>query len=1158
MYLKKLTIKGFKSFAKKTELEFQPGISMIVGPNGTGKSNITDAVQWVLGEQSPSILRGSAMQDVIFAGSLNHKPLSLAEVTLTLDNTDKTLNLDFSEVSVTRRILRNGENIYFINSTPCRLLDIFELLHDTGLGRQTHSIIGQGRLEEVISSKPEEKRALLEEAAGVLKHKKRKERALRKLISTEENLKRGKDILKEINRQLRPLEEQVGKAKIYRELNEKLKNLEIASLVKKISRLKKKAEDIEKKEDSLQNSCSPLERELKSLTEKINLEEQRHEVLAKKARELQNIKDRVTNLKANLQNIFTLEKHKELSFQKGIQETQEQLSILESQSNVKKAQVENLIKQIKKLETERNRNLKSIALKRKESEKLLPDITGIENQLKIEKQKLIEIEEQINTKEKQSLQKTNNLHFLHKESGKNKQKAQALDEEISICVQEIEKLKKSIARNNIKLSTSDEELNLKIRELKNLQNKLKQNNKITENIIHNKANLEGQLTYLKNLQSELEPTQMLKKASQENVSCTSLAKFLKVKKQYTKAVESYLGSLVKGLVVNNFVDAKELLTVANEERQNVSVIIKGEQAESSSLNDDPFTSKAPAWLKSIFKNVVFVENINNIPHEKAQEITFVTLKGEIFFEGILRADYRSTKKGFLSLSNKISEKSKTLNHLNGELESSNAKQEILSKKISKLNKEVEFEREAINKYKAEKSQIEARLKLSREVLSEKNQAFEDINKAIQSSKKTGEGFEGEKQALNKQLELLTKRRMAIEKNINSLNVQHKAVLEEKQKNQLSSTELNYQAKNVNQQLLSLKNQLSEAKDEYFSLNKQRQKCVQKISRLERTMCIKDKFLPTVAVLKEASYKLEDKLAKKHLRDDSLNLLKNLRAKEKILSQELKDLENEKQHLALEKGNLKANLDNLADCIIQEHNLAIETAIQKYSHFETNKSLILATKQQINEIGPVNAVAEEQFNELYKRRHFLEKQIEDLVRSKNSVSKIIRAIDKKIKESLLQAFQEISQNFKQLFSRLFPGGQAELILTGANIFESGLEVKAQPYGKNLKKLSLLSGGETALTALALLFAVYHTKPSPFYVLDEVEASLDDINLQRFIRLLKEMKPQTQFIVITHQRRTMEVADSLYGITMHSDGISKIVSQKMPSTVDKELVAEVNVS
>ena len=1154
MHLKSLTLKGFKSFPKKVELDFEHGITMVVGPNGSGKSNITDAIQWVLGEQSPSALRGSDMQDVIFAGSLNQKALNVAEVSLTLDNSDHTIDLDFSEVSVTRRILRSGENQYFINSTPCRLLDIYELLHDTGLGRQTHSLIGQGRLEEVVNSKPEEKRVLLEEAAGVLKHKKRKERALRKLVSTEDNISRATDILNEVNKQLKPLESQVEKAHMYNELTNELQALEVAHLVKKLTRVKKRWKNVEEDEEAVGKRLGPLHQNLTKLTKSIAFEEEAYQSKASKVAEHQKLKDRLTNISASLEKTLLLQSQKAMAIEDNNKEFKEQYDELQEQHNVKEAQVKNLRIQLQELQEDVNRNLKNISEKREHSEQLAPSHNEINKSLELKETKLAEITAQIRAKEAESLAKENDLTFIKKESQSSKQKIGSLEDKIEGNKKDAASIKERVKNNDESLDKANKRLEKRQKSGESLKKELALLEDEAARNLKEKSKLLGRQSFLNNLQDELEPNNLLELSRKSAVSSESLAKILKVKKKYIRAVESYLGSIVRGLAVNSIGDARKVLEASREAKQKVSIVIKDVcDGGVHSVDGEALSRRTPSWLRALLKGVVFVKSLDEIPASDKSG-TYVTLTGEVYSNSILKADYRASKQGLLSLKDELETNRQALDETLKRTKNIDENKSNFLKDLDENDNQVEQIRHEIQVIKEAGGKLQSELQFVDQNFVQNEQASEDTKKSIATAEISYAKIREAKAAINTELDELTKEKLNIEKGIGTFREQSQKADKEKQTNHLELTELSYQSKNLNHQQVSLKKQLQDVLGEQQLQEKQSKNYLNRFTANEKALMMINKFKPVVELILESSGYLVQSYTAQQLDTDAIEKLKVLRGKEKELSDELKDLEYKKQQFDVDKSGLKSTIDSLADRIINEHNLALETALEKFSDIEPDAGRVAEIKDQLKDIGPVNAIAENQFKELKERKDFLESQINDLTNGKISITKIIRAIDQKIKDKLLVAFEEVSISFKEMFGRLFPGGKAELSLTGENIFESGLEIKAQPYGKSTKTLSLLSGGETALTALALLFAVYHTRPSPFYVLDEVEAALDDINLQRFIRLLKEMKTKTQFIVITHQRRTMEVADCLYGVTMQADGISKIVSQKIDEAKDESVNAE----
>ncbi len=1156
MYLRSISIKGFKSFAKKVELNFDPGIIMIVGPNGSGKSNITDAIQWVLGEQSPSALRGGSMKDVIFAGSLNQKPRSLAEVSLTLDNSNKKINLDFSEITITRKLTKDGDNLYFINSTPCRLLDIYELLHDTQLGRQAHSIIGQGKIEEIISSKPDEKRMLLEEAAGVLKHKKRKERSLRRLISTSDNLNRAKDILREVNKQIKPLKHQVGKAKTKKDLQKELEELEIALLVNKISGVKSRWENINEKETLAKKRLSPLRDGLKILSIDIEHLEDENANKAKYLAQKQNAKERLQSAYNGFKTVFSLAQQKELTLSNNIEELAEQFKSFESRLNIKTAQELNTKKQLEDVKTNINRNLKAIASKRKESESLVPKYSDLENQKQEKTKKLEELDSKIKSIESKKLGNENDITFLKKQIEKQRNEIEKLILDVS---------KKTIDANTLEEKLSNQRNNI-IEEQKALSQltednekqiqKQSDNEKLLAGALSKKTKIKSNLEFLENLGKKLSLKDIFKNSNTQ-ISTQLLAKNLHVKNKYVKAIEAYLGSLAQGLLVANLNDAKEALRFAKESNQNISTIIMQEREEKSFFLDNVFKRKIPTGIKHLFSKVKITDSLDGIP-KSANDITYITLSGEVYYKGTLRADYSKNKKSLLSINKEIREDKKDLSIINSEIESLNSEKDLLINSISKINSNIYEKRKSINKAKELCAGTQAELKFLSQIKDKTKQLKEDKEKSISATTIKIKQLEMEQNDIEDQLIVLTKEKIESSKEFDAIKEELEESLKIKHSFSLALTELNYAAKNLNQNQLSLEKQRKEQNNENVELNKQKRYCLKKMANSEKYHSDISKFIPILKKLLDISLEISNKQKQVVLSDKFIDKLKALREKQRNLVQETKQIEEQNHKQEIDKSALKSKLDELTDRIIQDHATSVEEAINKYGSLEADKNRIQEIKDVLEKIGPVNDVAEEQFHTLKERREFMEKQIEDLYKSKVSINKIIRAIDKKMKDKMLSAFEAVSANFKEIYAKLFPGGHAELILTGDNIFDSGLEVKAQPYGKKLKKASLLSGGETALTALALLFAVYHTSPSPFYVLDEVEAALDDINLQRFIHLLKEMKRETQFIVITHQRRTMEVADCIYGVTMQADGVSKVISQNITDSIEDKSIAEPKIS
>lgn len=976
MYLKKIIASGFKSFADKIVLDLTNGITGVVGPNGSGKSNVVDAVRWVLGEQSIKSLRGdNNMTDVIFSGSKSRKPQNVATVTLIFDNTDKYLKIDYDEVAIRRRVYKDGTNEYSINEEKCRLKDVIDLFLDTGIAKESFNIISQGKVSEIITSKPENRRTIFEEASGVLKYKKRKEEAIRKLERANENLTRVNDIISELSSQIEPLKEDRNKALIYKETNDKLENLEVAYITEEITNLNEIYQKSKSKIDSLNEEIISL-----STT--------------------------------NSTNSSTLEKEKT------------ELTIIEE--NISNLQ-NNLIEQIKKVE--KINSEKNILLERKKYE--------VEDE-KLHKH-LLELEEE-------SLKIKNNLNKLL--------------------------LEKNNILENIK--TKKEEQNLLNNKLDNIKN----NKKNTENkltiAIRKKVESENQINHLQNMieNNSILPNSVSAILNNPKLSgmIDVIGNLIQVEEIYSKCISVALGASSSYIVCENEKCIEQSIKYLKDNKLGRATffplnIIKSKYIDSDTLSiikQQGFINTASNLVKYDLKykniienqlgNIIVVDNIesaNKIGKLINHTYRIVTLDGEMFHVGgSVTGGENSKSKNIISLKFDLEKEIKNHQNLLDEIkELENKMNEIdyeyqgIEDKIYLVNKDIINYQELINN----KNILENNL----------NNELEQINNDINGT--------------------------------NSL--------------------LNNELSNEETRILNLY---------YEEINK------------------KNELELKLESLNKKKNDLHDKLEEKEFSLKKENSLVNLKNKE------LKDLE-------IEVNRLDVKLDNLLSKLNETYSLTYESAKYNYHldiDIEDAKQQVSELKRIIKDLGIVNLGSIEEFDRVNERYEFLNNQKKDLDKAVETLLEIIKEMDNVMISSFKETFEEIRVNFKETFKELFKGGSADLKLTDPNnLLETGIEIVASPPGKSLKSITLLSGGEMTFTAISLLFAILKTRPVPFCILDEVEAALDEVNVDSFGEYLSKFKNKTQFILITHKKKTMEYADVLYGITMQESGVSKLVSVRL---------------
>jgi len=975
MYLKEIKAYGFKSFADKINIELCPNVNGIVGPNGSGKSNVVDAVRWVLGEQSMKSLRGDSSIDIIFSGSKSRKPLNSATVTLIFDNTDRTVPIDFNEVSIKRTVYRSGENEYYINNERCRLKDIIELLTDSGGSKESFNIISQGKIDEIILAKPSDRRVMFEEAAGVLKYKRRKEEAIRKLERTNNNLNRVNDIIRELEVNIEPLKKQSEDAKVYLEAKDKLKQVEVALIAKDIEQYNYDYQSSKSKIDELNDKISELAK---------NSSNYDVDVLKEKNK-LKNIEDSLNDK----QNEY-LEKTKELE------------------------QIDADIRLLK----ERNKYVNNG-----------DDVSNKLFTLKEEELKINNVIGNIN----------NEIEIVTK-------KADVISSEIDAKVSEYNKLKEEKNNINNKIINNN-------RELVNLKYKID----YLENSINNNSTVPNSIKNILN-----NP----KFSGIHNV----IGSLIDVENEYSLAISTSLGGAASYLVVDDTKIAKHLVNYLKENKLGRATffplnVIEGRTISNeirSVINSIPGvigTADSLVKYNQVYKNiisnqlgnVIITDNIDtaNIVSEKINKrYKIVTLDGQVVNIG-------GSITGGSSISNNIIKDKYELDICKKNYNNINNKNKLLESNLLEVDNDINNLEEKIYNLRLEVSTI-------KESNNEKLRKIEE--------------HKVNKNNISKEIEDL--------KNISNDDVStHEKILLD-----------NYYA---------IKEELSDVEKNIETLKIDKEKCNREILELEET-------------------------------GKQSNIYIN-------------KMEKEVNSLEIKINRIDVKLDNLLLNLNEEYNLTFEYAKENYDleiETEEARNVVISLKNKIKAIGDVNVGAIEEYKRVSERYEFLDSQRNDLRNAEDTLLEIIKEMDTIMEDKFAKTFEEVRVEFQHVFKELFKGGNAELILTDpSNMLETGIEIKAEPPGKHLQNITLLSGGEKTFTAISLLFAILNVRPVPFCLLDEVEAALDDANVESFGNYLNKYKDETQFILITHKKKTMEFADVLYGITMQESGVSKLVSVKL---------------
>ena len=1180
MHLKSLNLKGFKSFADKSMLSLEPGVTVVVGPNGSGKSNISDAVLWVLGEQSAKSLRGSAMEDVIFAGSSARTPVGVAEVDLVLDNSDGTLPLEFNEVTITRRMFRNGESEYLINQAPARLMDIQDLLHDSGLGRDTHSIISQGRLDEVLNSRPEERRALIEEAAGVLKHKKRKERALRKLTAMDTHLERARDIVTEIDRQLRPLQRQATKAKEHATYIDQLRDLDIALAVDDLRRLQATWEELAKREkeadadiDLSRYRLAEKERDLSKFQSL--LEEKGLFVgdLSEQRRRMQSILER---LDAGL--LLLEEKGKNLVAR--LSELRQKLHHSETRTTLRSGELERLGAE----RTETDARLKALYGQlnevRREAEAVRKariaadeDLGRINAEIR-RMRKLLEDGRAELSKAEQAISAFQlEEDLLAERAAQIKEQRQTAQATLSARRARLDALVGQLTHARREMALADSDVDKRVRVLDSRRKELEG---VRELLGAARAEAKG-LEEVDRAFASASPALAWALAKERDLPgiVGPIAEAVRAPERYEALVERLLGADLFGLLVMNRSSATSIAEAVRAHTQGEIAILaldaarprtsgvatEGERLIDSLTCDDSVVGAIEALLGDVY----VVDSLEAAFAASATDKTgsrFATLDGAVVWPNgkLTLGTQVSDTEGVLARKRRINELHDSIGALTarvGESESASAEAEEalaaaqqdaleLSQKIASLSGEHDSLLEEVGRLEqqvtsldGEADGVERRISDIRERTAKDRPAAADLAERIGVWVAELDTAEETAAVARETRDARFREESAVSERLSTCQVEIATVSEREV--------------HLKRQVTGIANELREL-EETVHASKETEEALELLR--QRIQPLHDLYTVLQERAEHWAVKLRDRARFEQADSESLReTIHTAQEAVRAVQAEIDEKNTGATDIRVEKGQLEIQVNQAVRRIVEDLGMPLETALaaEELVDRRSTEDRAHRLRKSIDNLGPVNPVAMEEFDALRNRREFMATQIEDLDGSRKALSKVVAAIDRKMRDRFLETFEDVDRHFQEVFSVLFPGGQSQLQLTDPDDPETtGVEVIAQPRGKKLAKMTLLSGGEKSLTALALLFAVYRTRPCPFYILDEVEAALDDTNLRRFVAFVDSMRRHTQFIIVTHQRRTMEMADVLYGVSMQADGVSKVVSQKLERIAEGETV------
>ncbi len=1179
MSFKRIEVLGFKSFADKLGIEFSEGITAIVGPNGCGKSNFADAIRWVLGEQSSKNLRGSSMQDVIFKGSESRKSLSYCEVSLVFSNEDHQFNLDYDEVVISRKLYRSGTSEYSLNHAPCLLKDISNLLHDSGIGRDGYSIIGQGKVEQIVSTKAEDRRAIFEEAAGIAKFKERKIEAERKLAKTRENLTLIETTVMEIERQLMPMRDQAEKAKKYLALREKLKFEEVNNYIYHYENANSNKQRISDMIEGLREQASDKEKQVQSAIDKQN---QSLEGIKAIDEQIQALRDEILKL------TVTIEKNagdRRVAMAK-LEYLQEQATKLQQEIENDKIEFVRINDELQSKQQEKTDNVDKLNALRARLDELEQIYANVIEQLRVSEQAVSGSQQEMQDAISKLTDIKSNITRLETEIS-------AIDEREKELIAKQEALidKRDgavVIENQAKTACANAENNRRnawdnltaLREnLASVEQGERDMRAELDISSEELAKLESRAKLLNEMQAEYEGyngtvRKLLldagKNSELQRLIVGVVGELITVPQNLETAIEMALGFAVQNIVTRDEQDAKRLVSYLKSKSYGRATFLPISSMKPKYINEAyrpllstngcfgvaseliSFDEKLTPVIKGLLGNTVIVDNMDTavrLANGSKFSFKIVTLDGDVMNTAgsITGGSKKAEINNLLSREREIESIQERIKSQTNKVNEQRNSIKVYNDTLVKLNKEIETQANLLHDYDIELAQKEEILKHAQDDSNLYALELDEINQELSRLSARREIFEQElatsKQvdagdmptakggSKNNQYDVLREKRDSLSSQITDLKVEIATL----------STEIGSVDSEI-ERLLAEQEELSQNIDENNSLLVKNNRTMETAKALDAGS--------ENAETADASEKLERVKAKvvemeavKQELHDSMNGIEEERTR---VTNEYARIQEKIYQEEAKLAQIDTNIENMQDRILEDYELTYLTALEmKSDEFEAEdaQARINDLRRDINRLGHVNVNAIEDSKDLDERYTDLSTQLADLKKAEEDIMSVIKELSDQMTEKFQTEFNKINENFMRIFRELFGGGRAKLTLTDDDVLTAGVEIDANPPGKAVGSTSLLSGGEKTLTAIAILFAILKLRPMPFCLLDEIDAALDDANVERFAKYLHNFAGETQFIVITHRKPTMELADNLYGVTMEQKGVSKVVSVKL---------------
>ena len=1176
MYLKSIEVQGFKSFANKIVFDFHNGITGIVGPNGSGKSNVADAVRWVLGEQSAKQLRGAKMEDVIFAGTQNRKPVGFAYVAITLDNSDHALPVEYDEVTVSRRVYRSGESEYKINGHSCRLRDVTEMFYDTGIGKEGYSIIGQGQIDKILSGKPDERRELFDEAAGIVKFKRRKSAAIKKLENERSNLVRVNDILSELEKQVGPLKQQSEKAKEYLNYKTDLKKYDVNAFLLETDRIRKETaelndrlkivdddlEDSKSEYDNTKSEYEAAENQLNDINAQIDENSQTVSALELENQKLQGeinvfteqIKTFNANKQLHSERLLDIEKDKQ-NKNNSVKELREQYNDLNtelSEYNDKLAAINDTAKAL-------NAEIEGISGQIDNRQNSIYDNLTEQSTIKAENQKFVTMLEQLEIKKSEL---TSHIIKGKSDESAQKQVIKSLTAELDNAVGKLEDINNSIEESNTSVTQLKAEIAEKNSEL----------DKLTQNYHREKSRLESLINITERYDGYGNSIKKIMELKDSNLGILGvIADIVKVEKQYETAIETALGGTIQNIVTDKEATAKELIGYLKQNKLGRATFLplnaiharntleneacineKGVIGVASNLVRVSFEYEGLA--KYLLGRILVVDNIDNallIAKKYKYTLRIVTLEGEQLNPGgsMTGGAFRNSS-NLLGRRREIEELKQSVSNTNKQITQEKAAVADLRNQVAKYREALDSYNKLLRETHIRKNTIDVNLKQADLKLSEIIASYGDdikeqasIDSEILKISESRNQVSGNLNLLDNQNEAARKEIENLGKTLEAKKSEEAAVALKIENLKISHSSIEQKASFINENIERLCKELDNLEEEKTSIQEKIGETKELVSAKQADIeLVKNSIEQSERKITAIGEKLEDLRAAKEKVNASH---KEFFKKREELNEKIILLEKDSMRLHNQYDRLEESYDSLVDYMWNEYELtysyALELKSDELNNINDIRKQINILKAAIKKLGDVNVNAIEEYKSVSERYEFMKTQHDDMIEAEESLMKVIDELDEGMRAQFTAKFEEIKVEFDKVFKELFGGGRGTIeLVEGEDILEAGILIISQPPGKKLQNMMQLSGGEKALTAIALLFAIQNLKPSPFCLLDEIEAALDDSNVGRYANYLHKLTKHTQFIVITHRRGTMSAADRLYGITMQEKGVSTLVS------------------